>query len=118
MAAAEYDLVIEQGVTFELGMTYKVGDPPAAVDLTGWTAAMHIRQSPSDEVALVEFTTENGKITLGGTAGTVLVSVTDEETALYSWDRARYDLVLYSAGGAARRLLRGSVLLSRAVTHA
>ena len=69
MAAGKLKLAIEQGATFRKLLTYKAGTPAVAVNLTGCTARMQIRSAITSPTVLVNLTTENGGIVLGGTAG-------------------------------------------------
>ena len=46
MAAAQYDILIEQGATFSRTFVWK-DSSEVAVDLTGYTARMQIRKTKS-----------------------------------------------------------------------
>jgi hypothetical protein len=90
--------------------------PP--VNLTGFTARMQIRASLEDDDTLASLTTENGGITLGGTAGTVALLLSATDTAALDFTSAVYDLELISSGGVVTRLLSGAVTLVPEVTRA
>lgn len=116
MAAAVYDIYIEQGATFRLLATWKDGNN-APIDLTSYTARMQVRRTyNSPDPPLLTFTTENGGITLGGTAGTVsvlgLATITDDIPA----KPGVYDLELVANDGTVTRLLQGFVTISPEVT--
>ena len=115
MTAAVRNLVIEQGATWEQGLQYNDsnGDP---MDLTDHTARMHIRESYDSAEAFIELTTENGRITLGGALGTIVLYISDEDTADLDFSSARYDLELALPDGTVKRLLRGKVKLLLEVT--
>jgi hypothetical protein len=124
MAAIQRALLIEQGATFTLGFTWHqegdvvngvvtAGDP---YDLTGWTARMQLRQKQGSPV-LLEATTENGKITLGGTTGRVDVKFTDADTGSLTVASGRYDLELVDPAGDVLRLLQGSVTVDANITQ-
>lgn len=115
MTAAVRNLVIEQGATYEQGLVYNdsAGDP---IDLTGCTARMHIREAYDSEAEIIELTTENGRITLGGVLGTIVLYIADEDTELLDFSSARYDLELVLPSGRVTRLLRGKVKLLLEVT--
>jgi hypothetical protein len=89
--------------------------PP--VDLTGFTARMQIRDTVDATAILATLTTENGGITLGGTAGTIALLLTAAQTTLLTFTSAVYDLEIISAGGVVTRLLSGAVVLSKEVTR-
>lgn len=116
MPAATKDLYIEQGATFTLNVVWKDANQ-VAVNLTGYTARMQIRQSLSSDVALLNLTTQNGGITLGGATGAVNVVATPAQTAAIQVKRGVYDLELESASGTVTRLIKGSVEFSREVTR-
>lgn len=106
---ARYDFKLWQGATFSRVLTWKSNG--VAVNLTGFTARMKVRNASTD-VELLSLTTENGKIALGGVAGTITLTLTAAETALLAPELARYDLELVSAGGIVRRPLQGFVIVS------
>ena len=117
MAAAKYNLKIEQGATFEQTITWKAGEPAVPVDITGCTARMHARERLDETNALLTLTTENGAITLGGVAGTISLALTAIETAAITWARGVYDLELVYPDGRVRRLLTGKINVSPEVTR-
>ena len=113
--AAEYDITIEQGATFQLTLVWKDQDD-VAVDLTGYTARMQVRHKYNSEEPWLNFTTENGAIILGGALGTVevtgLATLTDDVPA----KTGVYDLELVSPTGFVKRLIQGQVTVSPEVT--
>lgn len=112
------NITVIQGATLDLLVTWKAGDPALAVDLTGCTARMQIRDKVTSAEVLVSLTTENGGIELGGTAGTVRRLMTAAATAALDWQTGVYDLEIQFADGTVRRLLSGSVVVSPEVTRA
>lgn len=118
MSAGKYKLHIMQGSTFRKHFVWKTGEPPVVVNLTGWTARMQIREQIDAELFLVELTTENGGITLGGVLGTIDLLLTDAQTTLLTFDVAYYDIELIApSGGDVTRLLQGMVINSKEVTR-
>ena len=116
MSAAVYDLYIEQGATFTQPLVWNdgAGDP---VDLTGYTARMQFRSSVNSSTVLFSATTENGRIALGGSLGTVDITIDADDTAAFGFVSAVYDLELESASGFVTRLLEGGVEVSKEVTR-
>lgn len=117
MPAGKHDIVIEQGATFRRVITWKdsAGTP---INLTGYTAKMQVRERVRDSDVVLECSTANGRITLGGSAGTITIVAQDEVTALLAeMPKAVYDLELTSSGGEVTRLLRGSVEIVAEVTR-
>lgn len=114
--AAKYKIVILQGETFDRTIVWKTGDPANPVDLTGYTARMHVRKKIGSATVLLTLTTENGKIILGGVLGTIQLLISATDTSSINWLAGVYDLELISAGGVVKRLLYGSVTVSPEVT--
>jgi hypothetical protein len=114
--AAKYKITILQGETFDKTIVWKSGDPSNLVNLTGYTARMQIRKKYGDAVVLLSLTTENGKIILGGTAGTIQLLLSATDTSAIDWVAGVYDLELVSSGGVVKRLLYGTVKVSLEVT--
>lgn len=116
MAAATYDLYIEQGATYQLDITWKQPDDNP-VNLTGYIARMQFRKTKNSSDALFTGTTSNGIITLGGAAGTIEIRIPATTTDDFSFGCALYDLELESAGGTVYRLVEGNVEVSKEVTR-
>lgn len=120
MAAATYnftgDQAIEQGATWSRRFTWKdsAGVP---VNFTTYTARMQIRSQRAAPDFLVELTSANGGIVLGGAAGTVDLRQTAVQTAAFAWASGVYDLELVAADGTVTRFLEGEVEVSREVTR-
>ena len=122
VVANQYNIVVEQGATFSLTITYKDSDG-AAIDLTDTDARMEIRQEYTSASALVTLTSAAGGsgntsgILTGGTAGTIVVVISDTETkALTAPATNVYDLELVTADGAVTRLVEGKATVSPGVT--
>ena len=109
---ADYNVTAHQGATFNLDLTYKVGG--VAVDLTGFSAAMQVREKPSSQTAVLSLV-DPADITLGGAAGTIAITATAAATAALTPGAYRYDLELDS-GSDVTRLLRGSFTIVAEVT--
>jgi hypothetical protein len=79
---------------------------------------MQVRERVRDTDVVLECSTANGRITLGGSAGTITIVAQDEVTALLSeMPKAVYDLELTSGGGEVTRLLRGNAEIIAEVTR-
>jgi len=115
MAATTYDILIEQGATYSQSITYK--DNGVAVNLTGYTARMQVRATLEAASALIELTTANSRIALGGAAGTITLTISATDTAALTSGRGVYDLELVSGAGIVTRLLQGVATISRNVTR-
>ena len=115
MSAGKFNILIEQGATFSLPITYE-DSTGAAVDLTTYTARLQARKRASSPATIVEMTTENGRITLGGTDGTIDLYMLAADTALLQAGEFFYDLELVS-GGSVTRLLEGQLTVKPEVTR-
>jgi hypothetical protein len=114
---AEADICIFQGATFDQVLYYETGDPPFPVDLAGQTAKMHIRSKPESKAIILELSTNNGRITLNETTGSIRLFISASDTATLSvCDKAVYDLELYN-GAVTTRILQGNVVISPEVTR-
>jgi hypothetical protein len=114
--AGEYDLEILQGETYTKQFIWK-DSAGTEVNLTGYTARMQVRQSKASDDVLLELTTANGRISLGGAAGTIDLNLSATVTAAITWKRGLYDLELVASNGVVRRLLEGEVTVSKEVTR-
>lgn len=112
MAAANYDLYIEQGATFELSLVWKDSEG-VPINITGYIARMQIRQNYDTE-PVVSLTNDDG-IELVGVDGEINITITDEQTTDIEITRGKYDLEL-EFDGVVTRLIQGNVEISREVT--
>ena len=115
MSATTYDILIEQGATYSQVITYK--EAGVAINLTGYTARLQVRSTLESASTVVELTTANGRIALGGAAGTITLTISATDTAALTAGRGVYDLELVSGSGIVTRLLQGVATISRNVTR-
>lgn len=111
--SAKYNLVCDQGATFNLAFTVKTGD--TAWNLTNYTATMTVRPFVGSTSTTVLATNANGKIVLGGSTGTVTITLSATETGAITPGRYDYDFVLNS-GSVVTRLLEGKFVVTGGVT--
>jgi hypothetical protein len=116
MKPGKYDFVIRQGSTWSQKVVWK--DPLGApVNLSGYTARMQIRPVVQSPTVLVELTTQNGRIALGGANGEITLTLAASITEAIQATSGVYDLELVSAGGIVTAILEGSVTFPREVTR-
>ena len=115
MAAGRYDIMIEQGATFSLPISYK-DSTGSVVDLVagdGYTARMMIKESAGG-TAIISLTSSSG-ITLASSGNNIVIEISATDTAAMDFDNAVYDLEIVS-GTEVTRVLEGKVKLSREIT--
>ena len=123
MSAGTVNITIEQGATFQYVLTWKEYDstnPPTyegdPIDLSGYTARAQIRKRLKSEEVMIELTTENGRITLGGALGTISLFIDAEDTEALNFNSGVWDLEM-EVSGIVKRLVQGTVTLSKEVTR-
>lgn len=112
--SGQFNLVIEQGATFDTTVTWEAAGSP--VDLTGYAARMKVAEDYDSTPVLSLTSSPAAGLTLGGAAGTIRIVITDEQTAALTIESGKYDLELEAPDGTVRRLLRGNVTVLPEVT--
>jgi hypothetical protein len=115
-----YSLCINQYATYTKIFTWlapppsstTVGATPLPVDLTGYTAMMQFRPYVLGPLLF----DASPYLVLGGTAGTITLTIPAAQTAGFTWWQGFYDLILTSPSGIVTRLLEGTVTVSPGVT--
>lgn len=107
---------IEQGASFRVPLIWKDSDG-LPNDLTDYTARMQVRAAKEATDILLELTSENGRLVLGGLDGTITITLTATETAAIDWCKGVYDLEVVAPDGFVTRLLEGRVSVSKEVTR-
>jgi hypothetical protein len=115
MAAGTYDFTWDQGATFDATLTWRDKNE-TPVPLSGYTARMHLRSAIDSADIVLELTTENGRIELGGDEGTIHLIVTAEDMADIAAGTYRYDLEMVT-GGYVRKLIKGKFKVLAEVTR-
>jgi hypothetical protein len=107
-----YNMVVPQATTFNFACTIKEGSVPW--NLTNYTAIMTVRPFAGSTTTTLLATTENGKITLGGAAGTINIQFSALDTAIKA-ESYVYDIMLDS-GSVITRILEGQFIVVAGVT--
>jgi hypothetical protein len=99
MLAGRYDIIADQGSTLNRALIY-VDSANVPVDLTGYDAAMQVRENYGSTALVLSLSTDGTapEITLGGTAGTIDVSVPASVMATIPAGVYVYDLELDDDG--------------------
>jgi len=111
--SGKYNIVAEQGATFNLNFTVQT-DGTAWV-LTGYTAAMQVRKSTNSATTLLNLSTGGNGITLTN-PGQVSVTVPASTMSTIPAGRWVYDIEFTSPGNEVTRLLEGRFIVTAEVT--
>lgn len=114
MSAGSYNMCIRQGETFSRVITWKSAG--VLVNLTGYTAKMQVRRG-SGQTVVSELSTTNGRISLGGSAGTITLTIAATDTDDIAIGTYKYDLLLTSSGGVVTNLLEGEFKVVSGITQ-
>ena len=113
-ATGDTNCVVDQNADFTMTVTYTAPNG-APINLSGFTAEMMIRPGYADPAVIT--LTETSGITLGGSAGTVVVfTIAAQNSPLTANKSYVYDLVLTNSG-AKTRLIAGSYFIDPGVTR-
>jgi len=113
MTPGRYNMVCPQGATFNQILSYSSGGFP--VDLTDRIARMQVRVKHSSTSSILSLTTENQGITLGGPAGTIIITIEASATASLSPKEYVYDLEIVN-NDEVTRLIEGKFIVTPEVT--
>jgi hypothetical protein len=108
-----YNINAYQGADWD--RTFTVTQSGTALNLSGYTSAMQVREASDSTGYLISLTSGSG-ITLGGTAGTITVAITASQSSAIPAGSYAYDLEIISGAGFVTRLLQGGFTVSGNVT--
>ena len=108
MTAGFHHFVIEQGATFSKTLTLK-DSSDALINLTGYSGGeMDLRSNHDSSSAYLTLTTSNNRMTLGGSAGTVTLTISASDTSGLDIQDGDYDLELTDGSSNVYRILEGT----------
>jgi hypothetical protein len=115
------NITIYKGAAFAELFTIENQDDNGVItvtDLTGYTARSMAREEYDSVASFMNLNTENGGITLGGTAGTIVLFISAVNTGAIAATEGVWDLELIPPSGAANviRILQGRVCVSEEAT--
>lgn len=113
-APAQLALKLFQGASWDYTLTWKVNDE--IVDLGGFTARLQARPTASSATTVLDLTDTDG-IALGGSAGTITLTRSAEQTAALTPGKYVYDLELINGTGMVTRLVQGQLEVDAEVTR-
>ncbi len=119
-AQEPYDLIVDQGATFNhvvvLANKDDITGAITPINLTGCTAMMQVRRRFRESSYLIELTTENGRIALGGSTGTIQLNLNPTDTQGLAAGVAFYDFELIT-GATVDRLFSGIFTITPEITR-
>lgn len=116
MSAGTYNFAAEQGATLERTITY-TDSANAIVNLTGYIGRMQIRSAVESSSIILELTTANSRIVMGGALGTISIYVDAATMSSIPAGNYVYDLEIVSSGGKVTRLIEGRFVVKAEVTR-
>lgn len=117
MSAGYHHFIVEQGATFQHVLTLK-DSAGSLVNLTGYTSAqMDLRTDADQTTAALSLTTANSRIALGGSAGTITITISASDTASMVATDGVYDLEIVDAAGLIFRIIEGTYTVRRGISR-
>ena len=117
MSAGYHHFIIEQGATFGQTLTLK-DSSDTLINLTGYTSAeMDLRETPESSSEVITLTTANNRISLGGSAGTVTLSISAADTANLTAGDGVFDLEVVDGSSRVFRILEGTYTIRRNISR-
>lgn len=114
MTPGRYNMKVYQGSTFSLAPQWKIDG--TYVNVTGYSAAMKVKNSPTSTSSIIELSSANGRITVGGTNGKFTLALTAAETTGLAEGNYVYDLEVTAPDSTVTRLLEGGFIVYEGVT--
>lgn len=110
-----YNPTIDQGAVWTVVVEYlDSNDDP--IDLTGFSAAMQLRENYDSTISALTLTSEDGEIVIDGPNGLVTITMSAEQTGDLTATWYLYDVELYS-GANVIRLIQGQISIAGEVTR-
>jgi len=108
MAVKVYNISLDAGADYTKTFLWKDSNGNLN-NLTGYTARMKARPALGSSTTTLDMTTANGKIVLGGGAGTVQIIISSADSTTLTQPVYFYDLEVVSGGSVVTRLLEGQI---------
>lgn len=116
MNPGRYNITVYQGTTFSLSPQWLINN--LAVNLTGYSATMQVRQFTDSPTPLTTASTANGKIVLAPALGQINITIQASETATFAAGNYLYDLNLTAPDGiTVYKILTGNFTVSPSVVQ-
>lgn len=117
MNPAKLDLEIYRGSVFRKGFQWIIQSTGVAMDLTGCSIRMQIKESTCSETPLIELNTDNGRIVIvSAIDGKWTVEILPVDTATIAAIRYVYDMDITFPSGDVFTVCRGIIKVTEDVT--
>jgi len=113
--AGQKNFEVDQNATFSFVIEYK-DDNGNAIDLTGASAKMQVRDTKGGAKLAVTLTSPSGGIVIDQTHGKLTIKMTPTQTNKLFYPKSSYDLMVVDSNGNKIKLLEGFMTLNRSVT--
>jgi hypothetical protein len=113
--AGQKNFEVDQNATFSFILEYK-DDNGNAIDLTGASAKMQVRDTTGGAKLAVTLTSPSGGIVIDQLNGKLTIKMTPTQTNKLFYPKSSYDLMVVDSNGNKIKLLEGFMTLNRSVT--
>jgi hypothetical protein len=113
--AGQKNFEVDQNATFSFVLEYK-DDNGNAIDLTGASAKMQVRDTKGGAKLAVTLTSPSGGIVIDPVNGKLTIKMTPTQTNKLFYPKSSYDLMVVDSNGNKIKLLEGFMTLNRSVT--
>jgi hypothetical protein len=113
--AGQKNFEVDQNATFSFVLEYKDNNGNA-IDLTGASAKMQIRDTKGGTKLAVTLTSPSGGIVVEPLTGKLTIKMTPTQTNKLFYPKSSYDIMLIDSNANKIKLLEGFMTLSRSVT--
>jgi hypothetical protein len=114
MTPGRYNMKVYQGSTWTLAPQWKIDG--TYVNVTGYTAVLTVKYSPSSETSIIVLSTDNGRIVTGTTDGKFTMTLSAATTTGLAAGNYVYDLEVTAPDATVTRLLEGGFTVYEGVT--
>ena len=114
MKPGRYNYRIVQGDTFQNTPVWKINSSP--VNVTGYTSKLQVKISVDSTGNILELSTENGRITVGGYDGKFTFYVSPTDTAALTPGNYVYDWQVTAPDTTQTTLMAGAFVITPQVT--
>jgi hypothetical protein len=113
--AGQKNFEVDQNATFSFVIEYKDNNGDA-IDLTGASAKMQVRDTKGGAKLAVTLTSPSGGIVVDPVNGKLTIKMTPTQTNKLFYPKSSYDLMVVDSNGNKIKLLEGFMTLNRSVT--